>query len=209
MQSWITQFVEQYGYLSIFLLVTLENVFPPIPSEVILTFGGFMTTYSNLTIPFVIAFATAGSVAGAVILYAIGRLLDVKRLERIVQRWGYLLRVKVEDIHRADAWFKRYGYWTVFFCRMIPIIRSLISIPAGMSGLRMGVFVLLTTLGTLLWNILLVIAGALLGANWERILDIIDTYQNITILVIVIAFAAFVVFWFLKTKGSKGKASKK
>lgn len=88
MQAWITNVMEQFGYIGIFLIIALENIFPPIPSEVILPFGGFMTTYTSLTVPGVIAAATAGSVAGALVLYGIGRLLSVERLERIVDRWG-------------------------------------------------------------------------------------------------------------------------
>ncbi|HBS45751.1 MAG TPA: alkaline phosphatase, partial [Paenibacillus sp.] len=140
MQAWITDFMEQFGYFGIFLMLAFENIFPPIPSEVILPFGGFMTTTTNLTIPGVIIAATLGSLLGAVILYYIGRLLDVNRLEKIVERWGGLLRISKKDIHKADAWFDKYGYWTVLFCRMVPLVRSLISIPAGMSGMKFGVF---------------------------------------------------------------------
>lgn len=94
MQNWITDFMEQYGYIGIALIIALENVFPPIPSEIILPFGGFMTTYTSLTIPGVIIAATIGSVLGAVILYGIGLLIDVERLEKIVERWGHVLRIK-------------------------------------------------------------------------------------------------------------------
>ncbi|MDU7476037.1 MAG: DedA family protein, partial [Paenibacillus macerans] len=113
--------MEQYGYFGIFLLIALENVFPPIPSEVILTFGGFMTTYTSLTPAGVILASTLGSILGAVILYGIGLLVNVDRLEGWVERYGRFLRLKKEDIRRADAWFDRYGYWTVLFCRMIPL----------------------------------------------------------------------------------------
>src|SRR4030095_6040504 len=101
MESWITSFMEQYGYIGIALIIALENVFPPIPSEIILPFGGFMTTYTSLTLPGVIIAATIGSVLGAVLLYGIGLLIDVERLEKIVERWGHVLRIKKEDIHRV------------------------------------------------------------------------------------------------------------
>ena len=168
MQSWITDFMEQFGYIGIFLMIALENVFPPIPSEVILPFGGFMTTYTELTVVGVIIASTAGSVVGAVILYGIGLLLDVERLEKIIDRWGHILRVTKEDIHKADAWFDKYGVWTVFFCRMVPLIRSLISIPAGMSNMKFSLFLIFTFFGTLIWNIILVSIGAALGENWEE-----------------------------------------
>ncbi|MGM1047100.1 membrane protein DedA, SNARE-associated domain [Paenibacillus uliginis N3/975] len=202
MQNWITHFMEQFGYFGIFLMIALENVFPPIPSEVILTFGGFMTTYTDLTIPGVILAATLGSVIGAVILYGIGLLLDVERLEKIIDRWGHILRVKKEDIRRADAWFDKYGYWTVLFCRMVPLIRSLISIPAGMSNMKFGMFLLFTTLGTLIWNIILVSIGAALGESWEDILAFMDVYSNIAYAVIAVAAIVFVVLFIRKRKKS-------
>jgi membrane protein DedA with SNARE-associated domain len=179
MQAWITEFMEQFGYFGIFLMLAFENIFPPIPSEVILPFGGFMTTTTNLTIPGVIIAATLGSLLGAVILYYIGRLLDVNRLERIVERWGGLLRISKKDIRKADAWFDKYGYWTVLFCRMVPLVRSLISIPAGMSGMKFGVFMIFTTIGTLGWNLLLVLIGAALGESWEDIAMYMDMYSNV------------------------------
>ncbi|OZQ70715.1 DedA family protein [Paenibacillus odorifer] len=184
MQAWITDFMEQFGYFGIFLMLAFENIFPPIPSEVILPFGGFMTTTTSLTIPGVIIAATAGSLLGAVILYYIGRLLDVSRLEKLVERWGGLIRVTKKDIHKADAWFDKYGYWTVLFCRMVPLVRSLISIPAGMSGMKFGVFMIFTTIGTLGWNLLLVLIGAALGESWEDIAMYMDVYSNVVYLLI-------------------------
>lgn len=184
MQAWITDFMEQFGYFGIFLMLTFENIFPPIPSEVILPFGGFMTTTTSLTIPGVIIAATAGSLLGAVILYYIYRLLDVSRLEKLVERWGYLIRVTKKDIHKADAWFDKYGYWTVLFCRMVPLVRSLISIPAGMSGMKFGVFMIFTTIGTLGWNLLLVLIGAALGESWEDIAMYMDVYSNVVYVLI-------------------------
>lgn len=184
MQAWITDFMEQFGYFGIFLMLAFENIFPPIPSEVILPFGGFMTTTTSLTILGVIIAATAGSLLGAVILYYIGRLLDVSRLEKLVERWGGLIRVTKKDIHKADAWFDKYGYWTVLFCRMVPLVRSLISIPAGMSGMKFGVFMIFTTIGTLGWNLLLVLIGAALGESWEDIAMYMDVYSNVVYVLI-------------------------
>nr|WP_295971058.1 DedA family protein [uncultured Bacillus sp.] len=202
MQSWITDFMEQFGYIGIFLMIALENVFPPIPSEVILPFGGFMTTYTDLTIVGVIIASTAGSVAGAVILYGIGLLLDVERLEKIINRWGHILRVTKDDIHKADTWFDKYGIWTVLFCRMIPLIRSLISIPAGMSNMKFSLFLLFTFIGTLIWNIILVSIGAVLGENWGKITEIMDVYSNIAYVIIGIGIIVFLV-WFFRKKRNK------
>jgi membrane protein DedA with SNARE-associated domain len=198
-QNWITDIMEQFGYFGVFLMIALENVFPPIPSEVILTFGGFMTTYTKLTVVGVIIAATLGSVVGAVILYGIGYLINVDKLEKIIDRWGHILRVTKEDIRKADAWFDKYGYWTVLFCRMIPLIRSLISIPAGMSQMKFPLFLLFTTIGTLIWNIILVMVGAAVGENWEDIVNFMDVYSNITYALIALGVILFIV-WFIRKK---------
>lgn len=203
MQSWITNFMENFGYLGTFLMILLENVFPPIPSEVVLTFGGFMTTTTKITVTGVVLSATAGSVAGAIVLYGIGRLLNVNKLEKIIERWGHILKIKISDLHRANSWFDRYGNRTIFFCRMIPLIRSLISIPAGMANMKFSFFVIYTTAGTLIWNIILVSAGAVLGNSWEKVVDIMDTYSTITYSLLGLAFV-FVVIWFYK-KNTKSK----
>ncbi len=192
MQNWITSFMEHYGYFGIFIMMALENIFPPIPSEVILPFGGFLTTYSTLSMPYVILSATAGSVAGALILYQLGLFLDVARLERIIDRWGNLLRIKKSDIRKADKWFDNYGYWTVLFCRMIPLIRSLISIPAGMSNMKFKLFLLFTTIGTLIWNVLLVLIGSALGHSWDKILEFMDIYSSIIYIIIAAGLLFFI-----------------
>ncbi|PAK51472.1 DedA family protein [Paenibacillus sp. 7541] len=202
MENWITDIMEQFGYIGVFLMIALENIFPPIPSEIILTFGGFMTTYTSMTVPGVVAAATLGSVVGAVILYGIGRLLDVERLEKIVERWGHILRVKKEDISKADAWFDKYGYWTVLFGRMVPLIRSLISIPAGMSNMKFGMFLLFTTIGTLIWNVILVTVGAMLGESWEDIVAFMDVYSHLTYAVIAVALVVLLFLFFRKRKNS-------
>lgn len=200
MENWITQFMEQYGYLGVFLMIALENVFPPIPSEIILPFGGFMTTYTSMTVPGVVIASTAGSVVGAVILYGIGLLLDVERLEKIIDRFGHILRITKEDVHKADAWFDKYGIWTVLFCRMVPLIRSLISIPAGMSNMKFWLFLVFTTVGTLIWNIILVSVGAALGDNWDRITEFMDVYSNIAYAIIGIGIIIFLVYFFNKKR---------
>lgn len=199
MENWLMEIMNEYGYLGVLLLIALENIFPPIPSEVILTFGGFMTTETDMTILGVVASSTAGSIIGAIVLYILGLQLDVERLEKIVDKWGRILRVTKDDIHKADAWFDKYGPWTVFFCRFIPLIRSLISIPAGMSNMNFGVFLLLTSLGTLIWNIVLVNLGAKLGDSWELIVEKMDVYSNIVYVLLVIIFVV-VVYLFIKKR---------
>ena len=199
MESWIIYLIEQYGYWGVFLLIALENIFPPIPSEVILTFGGFMTHSTNLSITGVVIVSTIGSVVGAVILYGVGLLLDVERLEKIIDRYGKFLRLTKEDIYRADAWFDKYGVWTVLFCRLIPLIRSLISIPAGMSNMNFGLFLLFTTVGTLVWNTILVNVGAAVGSNWHDIVGYMDVFSNIVYVIIAVLFI-LAILWYLKKR---------
>lgn len=200
MEEWITSVMTDYGYFGIFLLILLENVFPPIPSEIVLTVGGFMTATTELTIFGVIAASTAGSVTGAVILYGLGKWMSVQRLEKIIEKYGSWLRLKKEDLHKADAWFDRYGKWTVFFGRLVPVIRSLISIPAGMSGMKFGLFLLFTTSGTLLWNTVLVFIGEAVGENREAIMRQFSIYSNVVYALLAVGGAAAVWYYFKKIR---------
>ena len=188
MQQFIVEVMNSFGYIGIFLLILVENLFPPIPSEVILTFGGFMTTYTAMNVPGVNAASTAGSVFGAVILYYAGRLIPKDVLKNLLEgKVGKRLHFETEDVHDAEGWFDNKGKSTVFFCRCVPIIRSLISIPAGMARMKMVPFLLLTFAGSLVWNTVLVTAGAAAGASWGKILDVLNTYSNITVIVVGIA----------------------
>lgn len=198
MENLIIDVMNNYGYIGIFLLVAVENIFPPIPSEIILTLGGFMTTYTNLTVLGVVSASTIGSIVGAVILYGIGLLVDVNRLEKIIEKWGTILRLTKDDIHRANYQFKKHGVWAVFFCRLVPLLRSLISIPAGMSHMKFGPFLLLTVSGTLFWNIILVSLGALVGSSWYKIVEYVDIYANFIYSVLAILLLVSGVIYFKK-----------
>lgn len=197
--DWLTRAVEQWGYVGLVAVVALENLFPPIPSEVVLPFAGFLTTYSALTFPGVVAAATAGSLLGALILYAVGRVLGRDRVYAFVVRHGRLLSVDAEQVQRAELWFGRYGPWTVFFGRMVPIIRSLVSIPAGVAAMDLVTFVGYTLGGTLLWNIALAGAGAALGAAWPLVQRWVSYYQDVVVAVAVVA----VVAWWIRRARSR------
>lgn len=192
--------MEQFGYFGVAFLIMIENLFPPIPSEVILTFGGFMTTTTELNIPLMIVAATIGAVVGAAILYGLGTLLDVERLDKIVDKYGNILRITHADIHKADSWFDRYGFWTVFFCRFVPLIRSLISLPAGMANMNFGLFLLFTTVGTVIWNTVLIYLGAAVGSQWETIVHYMDIYSNIAYVIIAIIGIAVIIWYIRKRK---------
>lgn len=199
MQDLIIQLMDKFGYIGIMLLIAIENIFPPIPSEVVLTFGGFMTTYSKLTIIGVIIFSTVGAILGAIVLYYIGRILNKERLMRIVSgKIGKILFLKADDIEKADRWFGTKGDKVVFFGRCVPIIRSLISIPAGMSGMPLGRFLLLTTIGSAIWNTILVVIGSVVGESWEKIVAIVNEYAFVTLFVLVIVFVVGVIYFYRK-----------
>ena len=192
-----------YGYLGVFLLIMIENVFPPIPSEVILLFGGFMTTYSKLSIVGMIVASTLGSLFGAIILYYIGKIFNKDRLKKLISgKLGKILRLKVSDIDNADSWFDNKGNKTVFFCRFIPLVRSVISIPAGMSEMPMVKFLLYTLFGSLIWNTVLVIVGSVVGENWTKIVGILDTYSHIVVIILSIIFVV-VVYFFYRNRSNK------
>ncbi len=206
MQAWIIEIMNQFGYLGIFLLIAIENIFPPIPSEVILLFGGFMSTYTNMNIVGIIIASTLGSLVGAYALYFIGKIFNKERLKKIVRgKIGKVLRLKEKDIDMADEWFDKKGNKTVFFCRFIPIVRSLISIPAGMSEMPLGKFTLYTVVGSLIWNTVLSIAGQTVGANWESILAIFEQYSHIAAIVLVILGVGAIVWFYSKKRTKKSK----
>lgn len=203
METWITSIMADFGYIGIFLLIMVENLFPPIPSEIILTFGGFMTTVSSLNVVMVIIVATLGSVVGAILLYKVASYFGKERLTKIVLKYGRILRLKESDIERAESFFLKYGSWAVFLCRMIPLIRSLISIPAGMTKMKMLRFLVLTTAGSLLWNTVLIGLGALLGESWNEIVVFMDSFSTIIYSIIagllIVGLAFFIRARFKKT----------
>lgn len=209
MEQFVISIMNQYGYFGIFFLIFVENIFPPIPSEVVLLFGGFMTTYSKLSVPFMVLFSTLGSVAGAIVLYYIGKILNKDRLKKIVAgKIGKVLRLKVNDIEKAVCWFDTKGNKTVFFCRFIPVVRSLISIPAGMSEMSMSKFLLYTFAGSSIWNTVLLIIGNRVGNNWKDILYIMNQYSHIVLILLILALIIFL-FYFCSFRSKKKKRTVK
>ena len=199
MDSWIIPVMNQHGYWVISLLIALENIFPPIPSEIILTFAGYMTTNSAINIWIVTLFATIGSVIGSCIIYGVGRIFRMDRIEKWLDSpIGRVLRIKPQDVKKAKKWFAKRGKLTVFFCRFIPIVRSLISIPAGMSNMHFGIFLTLTTCGTAIWNAILIFLGALAGKSYQKIIDYMSIYSKVIMIAFMIIFIILVFIWIKK-----------
>ena len=200
MQDFIFMVLNKYSYFGVFFLIFIENIFPPIPSEIILLLSGFMTSYTNLNVLLMIIFSSLGSLLGAILLYYIGKILNKDRLKKIVRgKIGKVLFLKEKDIDKADAWFDNKGNKSVFFCRFVPIVRSLISIPAGMSEMPMVKFIVYTFCGSLIWNTVLIRLGHTLSDNWSIMLDILDKYKIIAIVIMLCIFI-YVLYRFYKNK---------
>ena len=204
MTVWLTHFIEQFGYLAILLLITIENIFPPIPSEAVLTLAGFLVTKTKLTALGVIGASTLGSLVGAIILFGISRFLTIARLENLLStKFFKLLGFKKEDAQKAINWFDKYGTGSIFYGRCIPVVRSLISIPAGIAHVSWPTFLTLTALGSLIWNSVLILLGLYTGKNWQIIVKIFDDFTIVILLIIIIACGYFAYKWYKNRIKSK------
>lgn len=204
MNAWLLSILNSFGYLGIAFLIAVENIFPPIPSEVILTFSGFLTTKSDLTPVGVVIAATIGALLGAIILYYFGTIFSEERIVQFMEsKWGRWLGFKKADLDKTLIWFQKKGKYGALIGRCVPVIRSIISIPAGMAKMPMGEFILFTTIGTLAWNILLVFLGVQLGANWEEVMTFFDTYTNIMVIILALV-GLYIIYWWYKRKRKQG-----
>ena len=187
--QWVQDVIEQLGYLGVALLVVLENVFPPIPSEIVLPFAGFVAQQGSESVVLMILAATVGSVIGALIMYWIAAIIGDERLHAFTRRFGKWVQIREADLTRAEEWFDRHAMSAVLVGRCVPLIRSVVSIPAGFRRMKLIPYIAYTFLGSLVWNIALVGAGAVLGENWERVEPVVATFQWIVIVVILAGLA--------------------
>ncbi|GLZ81544.1 hypothetical protein Afil01_63510 [Actinorhabdospora filicis] len=188
--AWAVDLMDKLGGPGAGLAIALENLFPPLPSEVILPLAGFTASQGKLTLAGALIWTTLGSVVGAVALYLIGAWLGRDRVRAIAAK---LPLIKLSDVDKTEAWFQRHGRKAVFLGRMIPIFRSLISIPAGVSRMPLPVFLLYTAIGSLIWNSVLVLAGFYLGESWDLVETYVGVLSKVVIVAVVIAFVWFVV----------------
>ena len=189
MTDWLVELMEKLGAPGAGLAIALENLFPPLPSEVILPLAGFTASKGEMDLVAVLVCTTLGSVVGALALYWVGALLGRDRTLALAAK---LPLVKVEDILKTEAWFFKHGRKTVFFGRMIPIFRSLISVPAGVTRMPLGIFTLLTTTGSLIWNTIFVMAGYTLGENWELVEKYVGMSSKVVLVIVLLAVLVFV-----------------
>ena len=190
--TWAQDVIEQFGYVGVALLVVAENVFPPIPSEIVLPFAGFVAQRGSESVVLMILAATVGSVGGALIMYWIAAVIGDERLHAFTRKFGKWVQIREVDLTRAEEWFDRHATSAVLLGRCVPLIRSVVSIPAGVRRMKLVPYIAYTFVGSLVWNILLIGAGAILGDNWERVGDVMSPIQKLVELMVVVAIVAFV-----------------
>ncbi|MFE5211527.1 DedA family protein [Streptomyces sp. NPDC056600] len=202
--GWAVDLVERLGGPGAGLAIALENLFPPLPSEVILPLTGFAAGQGVLSLPSALFWTTLGSVVGAVALYWIGILLGRRRLYAV---WAKLPLVKTSDLEKTEDWFARHGTKAVFFGRMVPVFRSLISVPAGLERMPLPVFLGLTGLGSLIWNSVLVLAGYWLGDRWELVEQYVGVLSKVVLGAAVLGLAAWITVRLRERRAESGSRS--
>ncbi len=202
MTEWVQDVLGEGGYLVLFGMLVLENLFPPIPSEIVLPFAGALVADGGLAYLGAVLAATAGSVAGALILYAVGRYGG----RPLLYRYNRVFRVTDAQLDRADAWFDRRGSLIVLLGRLVPTVRSVVSIPAGAAEMPIVRFVALTTLGSAIWNAALVGAGWALGSNWEEASAVVDRFKTVVIVLVALAVAAGIV-WLVRRRRARAASA--
>ena len=193
MATFVTDTLYSLGYAGIVILMILENVFPPIPSEVIMPLAGFMVSQGKFSLIGIIAAGTAGSVLGALPFYYIGRWINEERLKALADRYGRWLTVSGNDIERSKAWFDKHGRTAILLGRLVPAVRSLISIPAGIARMNLAIFLTYTSVGTALWTALLALLGYYLGSNFGRVGEYVDRISWLVIGAIVLIYIVRVI----------------
>lgn len=204
--DWVTQIVETLGYGGVAGLVALENVFPPIPSEVILPLAGFVAGQGDASLVGMVVAATIGSMLGAFLLYGIAAGVGPFRLRRFVVRFGGWFGLDEADLDRTEQWFDRRADWAVLLGRCVPLIRSLVSIPAGFRRMPLARFGVLTVIGSLVWNAALIGAGYFLGERWEQVGDRLELFQTVVLVAIAIGMGWFVWRRIVRPRVLRGKS---
>jgi membrane protein DedA with SNARE-associated domain len=200
--EWITGVIERLGYFGVATLTFLENLFPPIPSELVIPLAGFVAAQGDLRLAIVIVMGSVGSLAGATVWYVIGRRVGEGRLRAWVGRYGKWLTLSEDDVDRAQRWFRRHGAAVVFFGRLVPGVRTFVSLPAGFSSMPLAPFLLYSALGTALWTTALAYAGVALQANFTLVGDYLDIATNAVLAAIAVMLARRYIRCWRGTRGS-------
>ncbi|ACO47189.1 DedA family protein [Deinococcus deserti] len=203
MAEWVQNLMDSMGYLGILLLMVIENVFPPIPSELIMPSAGFAASRGDMNLALVVLMGTLGSVLGTLPLYYLGRAFGEERLVAWADKYGKWLTLSGKDIRKADDWFDRHGTKAVLFGRMVPGIRSLLSLPAGMSEMPLPKFLIYSAIGSAMWASVLAGAGYMLGENYDKVEHYVAPVSKIVLGVLIVAAAV----WFMRRKRSQSAGS--
>lgn len=191
--------MERLGLLGAALAVALDNFFPPIPSEIILPLAGFAASQGTFSLAGALFATTAGSVGGAMVLYYFGYVFGRDRLRAVIDKTPLL---RISDLDRAEAWFAKHGDKAIFFGRMVPIFRSVISVPAGVERMNAFKFFVLTLAGSFIWNSVFVVAGYRLGENWDAVEPYADVFQKVVIAAVLVVTTVFVVVRMRDNRGT-------
>lgn len=195
MSEWIIGFVTQWGYLGIFLMMVAENIFPPIPSELIMPFAGFAAANGDLNVFGVLIAGVLGSLVGTLAWYVAARLLGIERFRLLCNRFGRFATISEDDIDKAVHWFGRYGQWAVLFGRLVPAIRTLISVPAGLAAMPIWKFLIVSAIGTTIWTAILTAAGYLLHEQYELVEGWVDPVSTAVVAVAVVIYVWRFITW--------------
>ncbi|MEU8115386.1 DedA family protein [Micromonospora sp. NPDC048947] len=202
--GWVASVIEVMGPVGVALLVALESIVPPIPSEIVLALAGFLAHEGEFNVFLVVLAATVGSLVGALVLYWLGAALGEERLKRWLD---HIPLVDSDDLEKADKWFERHGRWAVLIGRVVPVVRSLVSVPAGANRMPLGEFILLTTIGSGVWNGLIVGAGYALGSRWQDVERYSDWFNYAIVAVFVVMVASWVIRKVRKRRGRDDRRS--
>jgi len=203
MFEWIAEWINAAGYTGIVVLMFLENVFPPIPSELIMPMAGYLVSQGEMSLVGVVAAGTLGTILGALPFYYAGKFLGLERLKQWADRYGRWFTVSPADIDKSHRWFEKYGIWTVLLCRLVPGVRSLISIPAGINNMHMGQFLVYSTIGSAIWSTVLAIAGYMLGVNYSKVEVYVGPASKVILGAIVLIYLYRVITY--KPSGIRGQ----
>ena len=200
MADWVTEIITSLGYWGIGLLMFLENLFPPIPSELIMPLAGFAIAQGEMSFVPVVLAGVIGTILGAIMWYAAGYWLGGERIRRLADRYGRWFGFSAEDVNRAQGWFNRHGNQTVFICRLVPGVRTLISVPAGTTEMAIAPFLIYSTLGTVLWTVFLTGAGYLLGDNYKLVGEWLSPISEFIVIGLVVLLVAWLGYRWQKTR---------
>lgn len=190
----VSDLIVKFGYFGIVAVTIIENIIAPIPSEFVFPWAGFLAYQGKMDIWLISLSGALGSVIAALVLYYLGSKFNNSKTREFVDKYGKFLFIKLDDLEKSEEWFKKYGIWTVFLFRMVPLGRTIVSIPAGFIKMDLAAFTLLTFAGTFIWCFILTYAGFLLGENWDKVSSLLSNYEHLIIYIIIASGLLFVYF---------------